>query len=156
MNINLTLIGQSLTFVLFVIFCMKAVWPALIGIMEEREKRIADGLAAADRADKDLELAQQKAVKQLSEAKEQASTIVEQANKRANQIVDEAKQSATDEGERIKVAAQAEVERQVAQAREELRSQVAVLALKGAEKVLGASVDAKAHSDMLNKLAAEL
>lgn len=156
MNINLTLIGQSLTFLAFVYFCMKVVWPALINIMKEREKRIEEGLQAAERADKDLELAQQKAGQQLKEAKQQAASIIEQANKRASQIVEEAKQQAVVEANRIKAAAQAEVEREVQQAREELRSKVAILAITGAEKVLGASVDAKKHNDMLNKLAAEL
>jgi len=155
-NINLTLIGQSLTFIAFVLFCMKYVWPALIGIMSEREKRIADGLEAATRADKDLELAQKKAKQQIHEAKEQAATIIEQANKRASQIVEEAKEQARVEGDRIKVAAEAEIEREVSQAREELRGKVAVLALNGAEKVLGSTIDAKAHSAMLDKLAAEL
>lgn len=156
MNINYTIIGQSLTFLLFVFFCMKYVWPALIGVMKEREDRIAEGLEAADRADKDLELAQKKATEQMREAKEQAANIVDQANKRASQIVDEAKEQAKVEGERIKSAANAEVEREISQAREELRGQVASLALAGAEKVLGASVDAKAHAEMLDKLAAEL
>lgn len=156
MSITLTLIGQSITFLAFVYFCMKFVWPALINIMQEREKRIADGLDAADRADKDLELAQQKATEQLKEAKAQAASIIEQANKRAGQIVEEAKEHAVVEADRIKAAAHAEVEREVAHAREELRGKVASLALSGAEKVLGASVDANAHNDMLNKLAAEL
>lgn len=156
MNINLTLIGQSLTFLAFVYFCMKVVWPALINIMAEREKRIEDGLQAAERADKDLELAQQKASQQLKEAKQQAASIIEQANKRASQIVEEAKQQAVAEADRIKAAAEAEMAREVQQAREELRGKVAVLAITGAEKVLGASVDASKHNDMLNKLAAEL
>jgi F-type H+-transporting ATPase subunit b len=155
-NLNLTLLGQSLTFIVFVLFCMKFVWPALIGVMAEREKRIADGLEAATRADKDLELAQKKATTQMKEAKHQAAGIVEQANKRAAQIIDEAKQGAVVEADRIKTAAQAEVDRQVSQAREELRSKVVSLALVGAEKVLASSVDAKAHSAMLDKLAAEL
>ena len=156
MNINLTLIGQSLTFLAFVFFTMKVVWPALINIMAEREKRIAEGLETADRANKDLELAQQKASKQLKEAKDQAASIIDQANKRANQIIDEAKDNARGEAERIKHAAQAEVDRAVAQAREELRKQVALLALNGAEKILGSSVDKTKHNDMLNKLVAEL
>lgn len=156
MSITLTLIGQSITFFVFVYFCMKVVWPALIKIMQEREKRIADGLEAAERADKDLELAQKKVSEQLKEAKSQAASIVEQANKRATQIVEEAKAQAVVEADRIKAAANAEIEREVSQAREELRKKVAVLALTGAEKVLGKSVDANAHSDMLNKLASEL
>ncbi len=156
MSITLTLIGQSITFLAFVFFCMKFVWPALINVMQEREKRIADGLDAAEKADKDLELAKQRASEQLKEAKAKAAEIVEQANKRANQIIEEAKEQAVVEADRIKAAAQAEVDRSVSQAREELRGKVASLALVGAEKVLGASVDEKAHSDMLNKLAAEL
>ncbi len=156
MNINLTLIGQSLTFIVFVLFCMKYVWPALIGIMAEREKRIADGLEAASRADKDLELAQKNAKQQIHDAKEQASTIIDQANKRASQIVEEAKEQARAEAEHIKTAAEAEIEREVSQAREELRGKVAALALVGAEKVLESSIDAKKHSAMLDKLAAEL
>lgn len=156
MNINLTLIGQSITFIVFIWFCMKFVWPALISIMEEREKKIADGLEAADRADKDLELAQQKATQQLREAKEQAASIVEQANKRANQIIDEAKEAARAEGDRLKAAAQAEIEQEANRAKEELRGKVAALALAGAEKVLEASIDQNAHSNLVNKLAAEL
>ncbi len=156
MNLNLTLIGQSLTFLVFVAFCMKFVWPVLLGVMQEREARIAQGLEAADRADKDLELAQRKATEKLKEAKDQAAAIVEQANKRASQIIEEAKETATVEADRVKAQAEAEVARQVSQAREELRGNVAALALSGAEKILGASIDAKAHDAMLEKLAAEL
>lgn len=156
MNINLTIIGQSLTFLIFIAFCMKFVWPALLGVMQEREQRIADGLDAADKADKDLELAKKHAVEQMKEAKDQAGTIVEQANKRAIQIVEEAKEAAVVEADRIKAQAEAEVERVVSQAREELRGKVATLVLTGAEKILGASVDAKAHNSMLEKLAADL
>ena len=94
MNINLTLIGQMVAFVCFVVFCMKFVWPPIIAAMREREKKIADGLAAADRANHDLELAQEKAVERLKEAKNEAAGIVDSANKRANQIVEEAKQAA--------------------------------------------------------------
>ncbi len=156
MNINLTLIGQSLSFLLFVFFCMKFVWPALLGAMQERESRIAEGLENADKADKDLELAKKQAVGQMKEAKNQAATIVEQANQRANQIVEEAKETATVEADRIKAQAEAEVERQVGQAREELRGKLAALALTGAEKILGSSIDAAAHNAMLETLAAEL
>ncbi len=156
MNINLTLIGQSITFIAFILFCMKYVWPALLGVMEAREQKIAKGLEDAEKADKDLELAKAQADEALNKAKEQASVIVEQANKRAAQIVDEAKEQAVTEADRIKAAASAEVDREVSQAREELRSKVSVLAVAGAEKILGSSVDATAHSAMLNKLAAEL
>lgn len=156
MNINLTLIGQSITFLVFIAFCWKFVWPALINVMQEREQKIAEGLEAAEKADKDLELAKQKASQQLKEAKEQAATIVEQANKRASQIVEEAKQQAETEAGRIKAAAEADVAQQVARAREQLRGQVSVLAVTGAERILGSTVDAKAHNAMLEKLAAEL
>lgn len=156
MNITLTLIGQSITFLIFVAFCAKYIWPALINVMHEREKKIEEGLRAADRADKDLELAQKKATEQLREAKEQAASIVDQANKRANQIVEEAKEQARAEADRIKSAAEAEVDQQVQRAKEELRGQVAKLALIGAERVLGSSIDKQAHSAIVDKLANEL
>jgi F-type H+-transporting ATPase subunit b len=155
-NINLTLIGQTLTFFVFVLFCAKFVWPALIAVMEEREKKIADGLQAAERADKDLDLAQQKATKKLHEAKEQAAEIVEQANRRAVLIVDEAKELANAESDRIFTAAKAEVEQESNRAKEELRGKVAALALAGAEKILGQTIDMKAHNQLVSKLAAEL
>lgn len=156
MNINLTLIGQTISFAFFVWFCMKFVWPALVGVMAEREKKIADGLEAADRADKDLELAQKKATEQLREAKEEAASIIDQANKRANQIVEEAKQQAVVENQRLKDAAQAQIDQEVNRAKEELRGKVATLALAGAEKILGASVDEAANAELVNQLASDL
>lgn len=156
MNINLTLIGQMLAFVCFVIFCMKYVWPPILAAMQEREQKIADGLAAADRANHDLELAQEKAVERLKEAKHEAAGIVDSANKRAGQIVDEAKQAAIVEADRVKVSAQAEIEQEANRAREQLRNQVAALSLAGAEKVLGAAIDQDAHSALVEKLAEEL
>ncbi len=156
MNINATLIGQSISFIFFVWFCMKFVWPVIIGAMQEREEKITDGLQAADRAKKDLELAQDEAGHKLREAKEQAAAIVEQANKRANQIVDEAKESALAEGSRLKAAAQAEIEQEMNRAKEQLRGQVATLAVAGAEKILQQSVDANAHQQLLSELAEQL
>lgn len=156
MNINYTIIGQSITFLIFIAFCWKYVWPALIGVMEEREQKIAAGLEAADRADKDLELAQKEAAKKLHEAKEQAASIIDQANKRANQIVDEAKQQATTEADRIKAAAESEVEQMANRAKEELRTKVAALAIAGAEKVLQSNIDEAANTELVNKLAGEL
>lgn len=156
MNITATLIGQSITFILFVLFCMKYVWPALLSIMEAREQRIADGLEFADKADKDLELVKQKASQQLKEAKQEAASIVELANKRASRVVEEAKEQALVEAQRIKDLAQTEVDREITRAREQLRAQVSVLALAGAEKILGSTIDASSHNAMLNKLAAEL
>ena len=156
MNINLTLIGQSVTFLIFILFCWKYVWPALLGVMQAREQRIAEGLEAADRADKDLELAKSEAVSRLKEAKKEAAGIVDQAHKRANQMVEEAKEQAKAEADRIIAAAKAQVDAQVSQAREALRGQVAVLAVAGAEKVLGETIDADKHAAMLNQLAANL
>ncbi len=156
MNINLTLIGQSITFILFILFSMKYIWPALISVMEEREKKIADGLEAADRADKDLELAQKKATEQMRHAKEEAAAIIEQANKRAHQIVEEAKEQAVAEGNRLKAAAEAQIEQDVNRAKEDLRGKVAALALAGAEKVLGSAIDENANSELVNQLAAKL
>lgn len=156
MNINLTLIGQTLAFACFVLFCMKYVWPPILGAMREREQKIADGLAAADRASHDLELAKEKAVERLKEAKEEAAGIVESANKRANQIVEEAKDAAVAEADRVKAAARAEIEQESNRAREVLRSEVAALTLAGAEKVLGAEIDRAAHNELVEKLASEL
>jgi F-type H+-transporting ATPase subunit b len=155
-NINLTLFGQMIAFVLFVVFCMKYVWPHIIAAMQERAEKIADGLAAADRASHDLELAQEKAVEHLKEAKAEAAGIIDAANKRGNQIVDEAKGQAVVEADRIKVSAQAEIDQEVNRAKELLRTQVGALALAGAEKILEASIDESAHSGLVDKLAAEL
>lgn len=156
MNFNYTLVGQIITFGLFVWFCAKFVWPPLVAAIEERQKKIADGLNAADRASKDLELAQDSATAKLREAKEQAAAIIEQANRRAAQLVDEAKAEARAEGERLIAAAREDIKHEQNLAKEELRAKVAVLAMLGAEKVLDASIDEKVHSDMLEKLAAEL
>ncbi|WP_323846146.1 F0F1 ATP synthase subunit B [Microbulbifer magnicolonia] len=156
MNINLTLIGQSITFLFFVWFCWKFVWPPLLGVMKEREQKIATGLQEAERAGKDLELAKRKAAEQLKEAKERAAEIIDGANKRANQIIDEAKQAALTEGDRLKSAAKAEIDQEVNRAKEQLRSRVAELSVAGAEKILSVNIDAKVHDDLIEKLAAEL
>tara|TARA_R110002167_G_scaffold318114_12_gene523784 strand:- start:1023 stop:1493 length:471 start_codon:yes stop_codon:yes gene_type:complete len=155
-NLNYTLVGQMIFFAAFVLFCMKYVWPPIIGAMTEREKKIADGLAAADRASKDLELAQKKAGQSLTEAKAQAAELIEQANKRSSQIIDEAKQTARQEGERLITAAKAEIGQEKNRVIEELRKEVASIAIAGAEKILGSTVDASQHSEMLDKLAAEI
>jgi len=155
-NLNLTLIGQMLAFIGFVVFCMKYVWPPILAAMAERETKIADGLAAADRAGHDLELAQEKAVERLKEAKAEAAGIIDSANKRAGQLVDEAKEAAVTEADRVKAAAQAEIEQEANRAKEHLRGQVAALSLAGAEKVLGAAIDENAHRELVDKLASEL
>jgi F-type H+-transporting ATPase subunit b len=153
---NLTILGQLIAFAIFVWFCMKFVWPPLVGAMRERQIKIADGLDAANRAARDLELAQKEAASKLREAKENAAEIIEQANKRANQIVDDAKVTARSEGDRIVAAAQSEIEQEANRAKEALRKQVSELAVAGAAKILGKSVDASAHNELLNKLAEEL
>ncbi|BDX08694.1 F0F1 ATP synthase subunit B [Planctobacterium marinum] len=156
MNINATLLGQSIAFVVFVLFCMKYVWPHLLGAIEERQKKIADGLAASDRAEKDLELAQKKATEQLKEAKAQAADIIEQAKKRATQIVDEETQRGHDERAKIIDQGKAEVEAERNRVKEELRKQVATLAVVGAERILAREIDSAAHSDIVEKLVTEL
>lgn len=156
MNINLTLFGQTIAFAIFVWFTMKYVWPPITQAMHERQKKIAEGLDAAGRAQRDLDLAQEKASQTLRETKEQATQIIEQANKSANLIIEEAKGQARSEGERLITAAKAEIEQEVNRAKDELRAQVAVLAVQGAEQILGFEVDAKAHSELVNKLAAQL
>ena len=156
MNMNATLIGQMLAFALFVWFCMKFFWPPIMGAMEERARKIAEGLNAAEKAAADLENAQANIEAGLGEAKLQAASLLEQANKRASQIVEDAKTDAKAEAEKVKLAAQAEIEQEKNRARETLRSQVAQLSVVGAEKILGKTVDQAAHADMLDKLAAEL
>jgi F-type H+-transporting ATPase subunit b len=154
-NINLTLIGQLIAFVAFVAFCMRYVWPPIAGAMAERQDKIAEGLAAADRAGHDLEIAQQQVDEQLAEAKREAAGIIEAANKRAQAVVEEAKDTASTEAERVKAAAAAEIEQERARAQEQLLTQVSALALAGAEKILAAEIDADKHSDLLKTLSAD-
>lgn len=156
MNINLTLIGQTIAFAIFVWFCMKYVWPPLTAAMQERQKKIAEGLDAAGRAQKDLQLAQEKASHTLKDSKEQAAQLLEQANKHANAIIEEAKQQARAEGDRLVASARAEIEQEVNRARDQLRAQVAALAVLGAEQILQSQVDAKVHNDLVEKLASQL
>lgn len=156
MNINLTLIGQSVTFVFFVWFCMKFVWPPIMNALNTRKQTIADGLAAAEKGKHDEELAKQRAVQELKQAKDQASEIIASAQKRAAEIVDEAKDTARDEAERIKTAANTEIEQEVNRAREHLRGEVVSLAVAGAGKVLKREIDAKANEDLLKDLVAQL
>ncbi|XNM84478.1 F0F1 ATP synthase subunit B [Escherichia coli] len=155
MNLNATILGQAIAFVLFVLFCMKYVWPPLMAAIEKRQKEIADGLASAERAHKDLDLAKASATDQLKKAKAEAQ-IIEQANKRRSQILDEAKAEAEQERTKIVAQAQAEIEAERKRAREELRKQVAILAVAGAEKIIERSVDEAANSDIVDKLVAEL
>jgi len=156
MNINLTLIGQSITFFLFVWFCMKFVWPPVVTALEARRKQIADGLAAADRGKHELELAAKRATETLQEAKQKAAEIIAQAEKRASQVVEESKDAAKVEGDRQIAAAKAEIEQEIHRAREQLRGEVAALVVAGAEKILRREVDAKAHGDLLEAIKNEL
>jgi F-type H+-transporting ATPase subunit b len=156
MNINATLIAQAIMFALFVWFCMRFVWPPIVGALEARKKQIADGLAAADRGKHELELAAKRASESLHDAKMKASEIIAQAEKRSAQIVDEAKSAAKAEGDRMIAAAKAEMEQEVFRAREQLRGQVAALVVAGAEKVLRREVNAQAHADLLEAVKNEL
>jgi len=156
MTPNLTLFGQSITFFVFVWFCWKFIWPPLVQAMQERQKTIGEGLAAAERAEKDLELAQERATDKLREAKEEAQQILDQARSQANQMIENARTEAEAEKARILETQEAEIEQRVNRAKEQLRGQVAALAIAGAEKVLGASVDESRHSELLERLAAEL
>nr|WP_281504132.1 MULTISPECIES: F0F1 ATP synthase subunit B [Chromohalobacter] len=153
---NLTLIGQAIAFAVFVWFCMKFVWPPVMQALQERQKKIADGLDAASRATRDLELAQEQAAEQLKESKEQAAEIIEQAHKRANQMIEEARDNARLEGERMIESARGEIEQETQRAKEELRTQVATLAIQGAERILDSSIDEAKHRELVDKLAAEL
>ena len=156
MNFNATLIGQMITFAVFVWFCMKYIWPPLMAALDERNARIADGLAAAQRGQQDLEDAKVKVGESLTEAKQQAQEIINQAQKRANEIVDEAKDVAREEADKIKTAATADIDQQINSAREHLRKEVSSIALAGAEQILKREVDAKAHAAVLDELVAQI
>ena len=156
MNLTATLIGQSVTFFVFVWFCMKYIWPPLRDIMRERQETIAAGLRASEEADLKLAQAATNADTELAKAKEEAAGIIEQARNRANQMIEDAKTEARTEGERLVEAAQAEILQETNRAKEALRGQVSSLVIRGAEQVLETSVDANRHGEMLDKLAAEL
>lgn len=156
MSPNATLFGQMITFALFVWFTMKYVWPHILTALKEREKKIAAGLAAAERGVHELELAKQRATEYLQEAKQHAADILDQANKRSAQLIDEAKVAANEEGLRLIALAKADIDNQVIAAKQILRQQIASIALLGAEKLLGRTVDAAANEDLLNQLIADL
>ncbi|MBF6650698.1 F0F1 ATP synthase subunit B [Methylobacter sp. Wu1] len=156
MSINATLIGQMITFALLVWFTMKYVWPPLFDSLEERKKKIADGLAAAEKGQEEMQLAEKKAKNVLKEAKEQSSEIVNLAQKRANEIVEESKEIAKKEGERMILAAQAQIEQEMQQAKEGLRQEVAALAVSVAEQILNAEIDKAKHQDIISKVSNQL
>jgi F-type H+-transporting ATPase subunit b len=153
---NATLIGNLIAFTVFVMFCMKYVWPPIIGAIEDRQKKIADGLAASEEGEKALEVAQVEVDAQLKDAKSQAADIIEQAKKRGSIIVDEETQRGQSEREKIIAQGHSEIEAERNRTKEELRKQVAALAVAGAEKILGREIDAAAQSDIVAKLVAEL
>jgi F-type H+-transporting ATPase subunit b len=155
-DINLTLIGQTIAMIVFVWFCMKFIWPPLLGAIEERQETIAHGLAAAEKGEQELVEARARADEIVSDARKQATSILDQAHARANEIVAEGKADGVKERERQLGAAKAEIEQETNRAREDLRGQVSAIALASAEKILRREIDDKQHEDILGKLAAEL
>ncbi|RDZ26270.1 F0F1 ATP synthase subunit B [Lysobacter silvisoli] len=156
MNLNMTFFGQMITFVILIWFTMKFIWPPLNKAIEERQHKIAEGLAAAERSQKDLVQVQERVDAELREARAKANEIIEQAHQRANQIVDQAKTDAVVEATRQKALADAEIAAAATRAREDLRKQVSTLAVSGAEKLLKREIDANAHKALLDDLAAQL
>ena len=156
MDINMTLIGQSIAMIVFVWFCMKFIWPPILEAIEERQAQIAEGLAAAERGENRLEQAAAESDEIVSDARKQATSILDQAKARANEIVSEGKSDGVKERERQLVAAKADIEQESNRAREELRGQVSAIAVASAEKILRREIDGKAHEDILSQLAQEL
>lgn len=156
MDINMTLLGQTIAMIVFVWFCMKFIWPPLLEAIEERQAQIAEGLAAADKGQESLEKAKVEAASIVDDARKQATSILDQANARANEIVADGKADGVKERERQLSAAKAEIEQEANRAREELRGQVSAIAVASAEKILDREIDGKQHEDILGKLAAEL
>ena len=156
MDINLTLIGQMIAMTVFVVFCMKYVWPPLLQAIEERQAAIESGLKAADASKEALVEAQAEADKIIAEARQQATGILDQAHSRANEIVAEGKTAGAKERERQLAAAEAEIEQETNRAREELRGQVSAIAVASAQKILEREIDEAAHQDILGKLAKQI
>jgi F-type H+-transporting ATPase subunit b len=155
-NINLTLIVQMLVFILLIWFTMKFVWPMILGPMDERTRKIAAGLAAAEKGTQDLASAKERAEVIMREARERAAQVIDQAQHRANDMVEEAKGAATAEGARLLAAAQEQIDLAAAHARESLRRDVAQIAVSAAAKILEREIDARTHSDLIDKLAAQI
>jgi len=156
MNITATLLGQIFAFALLIWFVNKLLWGPLTAMMDKRQKRIADGLAAADKGKHELELAAKHSAEILREAKEKVGEIVSNGEKRASEIIEAAKAQAKVEGNRIIAGAKAEIDQEVFRAKEQLRAEVSAIALAGASKILGREIDAKAHGDLLDKLVAKI
>jgi F-type H+-transporting ATPase subunit b len=156
MNLNYTLLGQMISFAILIWFTVKFIWPPLMKAIEERQQKIAEGLAAADNAQKNLAQAQDKVSEALKDARVKANEIIDQAHQRANQIIDQAKNDAITEANRQKALAEAEITAAANRAKEDLRKQVSLLAVTGAEKLLRREIDANAHKALLDELAAEI
>ena len=152
----MTLLGQMITFAILIWFTVKFIWPPLMAAIEERQQKIAEGLAAADNAQKNLAQAQDKVNEELKAARSKANEIIDQAHQRANQLIDAAKADAISEGNRQKALAEAEIESAANRAKEELRKQVSALAVSGAEKLLKREIDANDHKALIDDLAAQL
>ena len=155
MNLNLTLVAQAVSFAIFIWFTARFIWPPLLRAIETRQKNVADGLAAAEKGRRELELSAQHAGEALRDARDRAQDIIGHAEKRAAQIVEEAKQAAKAEGDRLVAAAKGEIDQELSRAREQLREQVAVIAVAGAERIMRREVDAKTHADLLTELKSE-
>jgi F-type H+-transporting ATPase subunit b len=156
MNINATIFGQAITFAILIWFTMKFVWPPIVAALEERARKIADGLAAAERGKQDLAQAEQRSNEALNEARAKAAEIIALSEKRRNEIIEEAREEAKVEADRVKSQAQAEVAQEILRAKETLRDQVADLVVSGAEKILRREINAQAHSELLTAIRAEL
>ena len=156
MSINLTLIAQMIVFLILIGFTMKFVWPPIVAALDERARRIADGLSAADKAKSELAVANQRVEQQLSAARDDAAKRLADAERLAQQMVEDAKSRASDEGAKIVAAARAEAEQEAGKARDVLREQVAGLAVRGAEAILRREVNPAVHAELLGRLKAEL
>lgn len=156
MNFNATLFGQMFAFAVFAWFCTKFIWPVIIKALDDRQAKIADGLAAAEKGQHELVLAEKRAGEILRESKEKSREFIDQAQKRHDEIVDEAKDDAREEGQRILAAARAEIEQERHETKEALRAEVSVLAIAGAEQILMREVDRNAHNEVLDKISASL
>jgi F-type H+-transporting ATPase subunit b len=155
-DINATIMGQTIAMIVFVYFCMKFIWPPIIQALEERQQNVADGMAAADKAQQDLAAAAEKSAAIIEDARARALEIVDQAQQRANQVMADAKSDAVVEGKRLVEAARSEIEQESNKARDGLRGEIANIAVAGAARLLGREVDKKTHADLLDKLVAEL
>lgn len=156
MNINATLLGQAIAFAIFVMFCMRFVWPPIMAALAEREGKIADGLAAAEKGHNDLKLAERRAAESMRDGKAKAQEYIDHAQKRADEMVEEAKLAARAEGERLLAAARVQIEQERNQARDGLRHEVAALAVAGAERILLREVNEQSHRDILDELRARI